>query len=157
MDEDGVANARPCACPLARDSRTHAPYDESRGCHNQNGENMNGNKIVPAKDSENGDVNVINARRLCIHCRLIDRAAVKRVVRDYPVIAFIAIVQLGQERWRTQDYDDRDDDHVDPAALTSRHKGQPCSVAATGMLRYWYFNRLLGLCEKFDCVAQSFR
>ena len=82
---------------------------------------MNGKKVILSSDFENGDVNVVDAWRLRIHRGAVECSAVQGIVRDCPVIPLITIVQRGQERGRTQDEDERDDDHVDPAALTSGH------------------------------------
>ena len=54
--------------------------------------------------------------------RIAARATVQNIVCDGSVIGLIDRVHRRQERGRTQDDDDRDDDHVDPAGLTSRHK-----------------------------------
>src|SRR5262252_6922671 len=91
---------------------------------------MNGQKIILPRDFKNREVNVIDARWLRVHRGAVECSAVQGIVRDYPVIALITIVHRRQKRGRTQNDDKRDDDHVDPAALGSRHKKKPSSMAA---------------------------
>src|SRR5207245_4021690 len=98
------------------------PYNQGGSCDEKDGKDMNGKKVVPPSHLENGGVNVINAWRLRIHRGVVECPAVQGILRDYSVIALIAIVHRRQQRGRTQDDDERDDGHVDPAALTSRHK-----------------------------------
>jgi len=83
---------------------------------------MNGKKIVLPSHFENGDVNVIDAWRLRIHRRPVECPAVQGIVRDYPVIALIAIVQRRQKRGRAQDDNQRDDNNGDPARLATGHR-----------------------------------
>ena len=101
MDEHGIANATPCPRPIVPHSRADAPYDQGSGCNNKDGKDMDGQKIILPSHFENGDVNVIDAWRLRIHRRPIECSPVQSVVRDYSVIALIAIVQRRQERGQT--------------------------------------------------------
>ena len=98
MDEHGVANATPCPRPIAPHSRANPPYDQSGSCDDKDGEDMNGKKIVLPSHFEHGHIYVIDAWRLRIHRRPVECPAVQGIVRDYPVIALIAIVQRRQER-----------------------------------------------------------
>ena len=122
MNEHGIANATPRPCPIARDSRTDSPQDEGGGRDDKYGQEVDRKEVVPPSHPENASVNVIHARRLRIHRRAVDCATVQNIVCDGSVIGLINRVHRRQERGRTQDDDDRDDDHVDPAGLTSRHR-----------------------------------
>ncbi len=114
MDEHGVTDAGPSSRPLVSDSRANPPHDESGGCDDKYGQDMNGKKVVPPRHLENSSVNVIHSRRLRIHRCVVDRSTVQDIVCDRPVITLIANEHRRQERGRTQDDDKRDDDDSRP-------------------------------------------
>ena len=92
VDEHGVANATPRPCPVARHSRANSPQDEGGGRDDKYCKEVNRKEVVPPSHSENARVNVIHARRLRIHRRVVDRATIQDLVRDGPVVALIGIV-----------------------------------------------------------------
>src|SRR5215813_9371209 len=122
MDKHGISDATPCTCPFVSYKRANPPYDECSGCDYEDRQKMYSREVIASRKSEDASINVIHARRLRINGCVVNLSAVQNVTRDRTVIVFISEGHRWQQRWRTQDDYNRDDDRVDPAALTSRHK-----------------------------------
>src|SRR5207249_189504 len=98
MDEHGIANSTPRPRRVARHSGTDSAHNEGRGYDDKYCKQVNRKEVVSPGYPENASVNVIHARRLRIHRRMVDHATVQDVVCNRTVIALVAIVQRRPER-----------------------------------------------------------
>ena len=122
MDKHGISDAAPCTCPVVSHTRANPPYHQRGGCDNEDCEKMYSEEVIAPRNPVDAGVDVIYPWRLRIDGCVVNLSAVQNVARYRTVIIFICEGHRRQERGPAQDDDQGDDDHVDPAALTSRHK-----------------------------------
>src|SRR5207244_10535996 len=91
VDKHGISDATPCPCPFVSHTRANPSYDQRGGCDHEDREKMYSQEVIASRNSEDAGVNVIHPRRLRIHRGVVECPAVQGILRDYSVIALIAI------------------------------------------------------------------